>query len=171
MLFRSITTDRDAFVRVLLGGKAMVTIRERTVVTITEKPGVSTVNVSSGRVGVSVNKSKMRPGEVVEVTTPNAAAAVRGTVIVAEVEPKLQGVRSTITVLTGVIDVTRLDGGRSSGPAMALGALQRVVIQGTGPVGTPTAISREAGSGSVASSPLRRRAHRTRRRCPFSRRR
>ena len=139
-----ITTEKDALVRVLLGGKAMLTIRERTVVTITERPGASTVAVGSGRVAVSVIKSKMRPGEVVEVTTPNAVAAIRGTVIVAEVEPALQGVRSTITVLTGIIDVTRFDGVRSSGPATVLGALQQVVITGANPVGTPAAISREA---------------------------
>ena len=38
-----ITTGGRSFVRVLLGGKATVTARERSVLTITEVPGVATV--------------------------------------------------------------------------------------------------------------------------------
>src|SRR5438876_702738 len=45
-----ITTGKDSFARVLLGGKAVVTIREFSAVTITEVPGVATVDVGGGRV-------------------------------------------------------------------------------------------------------------------------
>src|SRR6185369_11448950 len=81
---RVVTGDRS-LARLLLGGKAVVTVRERSALTITEVPGRSTVDLDSGKVAVAVAKDKMQPGEQVEVKTPNAVAAVRGTVFVAEV--------------------------------------------------------------------------------------
>src|SRR5262245_16970196 len=124
-----ITTGKESFARILLGGKAVVTVREFSAVTITEVPDVATVDVGSGRVAVAVARERMRPGDLVEVRTPNAVAGIRGTVIVAEVfDPQ----RSVITVLKGVIDVARLDAGRAVGGSTVLNALQRVTV--TGPV-------------------------------------
>ena len=134
-----IATDKDSFARVLLGGRAVVTIREYSTVTITEVPGVATVDVASGRVAVAVARERMRPGDLVEVRTPNAVAGIRGTVIVAEVfDPR----HSVITVLKGVIDVTRLDGGRLVGASTVLNALQQVTIGGA--VSSPQPISSDA---------------------------
>ena len=79
-----ISTGEKSIVRVLLGGKAIVTVRELSVVTITEEPGRATVDLSSGKIGLSVAKQRMRPGETLEIRTPNAVAAVRGTVITVE---------------------------------------------------------------------------------------
>src|SRR5215831_19361920 len=42
-----ITTGERSLVRVLLGGKATVTARERSVLTITEVPGVATINLGA----------------------------------------------------------------------------------------------------------------------------
>jgi len=133
-----IATGKESFARILLGGKAVVTIREFSAVTITEVPGVATVTVGSGRVAVAVVRERMQPGDLVEVRTPNAVAGIRGTVIVAEV---FDAERSVITVLKGVIDVTRLDAGRASGPATVLNALQQVTITGPNPVSAPRPIS------------------------------
>ena len=131
-----IATDKDSFARVLLGGRAVVTIREYSTVTITEVPGVATVDVASGRVAVAVARERMRPGDLIEVRTPNAVAGIRGTVIVAEVfDPR----HSVITVLKGVIDVTRLDAGRLVGPSTILNALQQVTIGGA--VSSPQPVS------------------------------
>jgi hypothetical protein len=80
-----ITTGDQSLARLLLGGKAVVTIRERSALTITEVPGRSTVNLDSGKIAMAVAQAKMRPGESVEVRTPNAVAGVRGTVFVVEV--------------------------------------------------------------------------------------
>jgi hypothetical protein len=134
-----IATGKDAFARILLGGRAVVTIREFSAVTITEVPGVATVDVGSGRVAVAVARERMRPGDLVEVRTPNAVAGIRGTVIVAEV---FDARRSVITVLKGVIDVTRLDAGRVAGPSTILTALQQVTIGGA--VSAPLPVSSEA---------------------------
>jgi len=140
-----ITTGERSFVRVLLGGKATVTARERSVLTITEVPGVATVQLGDGRISVAVSKALMKPGEVIEIKTPNAVTAIRGTVVVAEVEPAGSGIRSTITILRGLVDVTRLDATAGPvGPAVKVGALQRVSVLGAGPVSAPTSISPEA---------------------------
>jgi len=136
-----IATGKESFARILLGGKAVVTIREFSAVTITEVPGVATVAVGSGRVAVAVARERMRPGDLVEVRTPNAVAGIRGTVIVAEVFDEQH---SVITVLKGVIDVARLDAGRAAGPATVLNALQQVTITGPNPVSAPQPISIDA---------------------------
>jgi hypothetical protein len=104
-----ITTGERSFVRVLLGGKATVTARERSVLTITEVPGVATVQLGEGRISVAVSKGLMKPGETVEIKTPNAVTAIRGTVVVAEVSPVTDGYQSTITILRGLVKVTKLD--------------------------------------------------------------
>jgi hypothetical protein len=65
-------------------------------------------------------------------------------VVVAEVEPAGNGYRSTITILRGLVDVTRLDATAGPvGPAVKVGALQRVSVVGAGPVPQPTSITQE----------------------------
>src|SRR5262245_27691115 len=109
---RVVTGDRS-LARLLLGGKAVVTVRERSALTITEVPGRSTIDLDSGKVAVAVAKDKMRPGEQVEVKTPNAVAAVRGTVFIAEVvratasaDNAQGGTTANFYVLTGSVAVT-----------------------------------------------------------------
>src|SRR5262249_39368596 len=68
-----------------------------------------------------------------------AVAGLGGTVIVAEF---FDTQRSTITVLKGVIDVTRLDAGRAVGSSTVLNALQQVTINGS--VSAPQPISSDA---------------------------
>ncbi len=142
-----ITTGERSIVRVLLGGKATVTARERSVLTITEVPGVATINLGAGRIAVAVAKGLMKPGEVIEIKTPNAVTAIRGTVVIAEVLPELAGHRSTITILRGLVDVTKLDPvGTLTGPAVKVGALERVTVTSSQPVPAPEKITREAAS-------------------------
>src|SRR5262249_49246593 len=47
-----ITTGASAFARILLGGKAIVTMRERSSVQIVEDLGTSTLAMSEGRIAV-----------------------------------------------------------------------------------------------------------------------
>ena len=129
-----IVAGKDSVARILLGGRAVVTVREFSTVTITEAPGVATVDVAAGRVAVAVAREKMRAGDRVEVKTPNAVAGIRGTVIVAEVF----GIdHSVVTVLKGAIDVTRLENGQRVGAAMIVNALQMVTIANRAPVSPP----------------------------------
>jgi hypothetical protein len=133
-----VATGKDSVARILLGGRAVVTVREHSTVTITEAPGVATVDVAAGRAAVAVAQEKMRAGDVVEVRTPNAVAGIRGTVIVAEV---FGADHSVITVLKGSIDVSRLEGGRLVGAATIVRALQRVTVAGGLPLAAPRSVS------------------------------
>jgi hypothetical protein len=65
-----VTTGEAAITRILLGGKVIVTARERSTLTITEVPGLSTIHLSSGRIAVAVDKSRMTGGERVDIRTP-----------------------------------------------------------------------------------------------------
>jgi len=150
-----ITTGERSLVRVLLGGKATVTARERSVLTITEVPGVATINLGAGRIAVAVAKGLMKPGEVIEIKTPNAVTAIRGTVVIAEVMPVPEGHRSTITILRGLVDVTKLDQvGALTGPAVKLGALERVTVVSSRPVPPPEKITRDAAAGLASDFSL-----------------
>ena len=139
-----ITTGERSFVRVLLGGKATVTARERSVLTITEVPGVATVHLDEGRISVAVSKGLMKPGESIEIKTPNAVTAIRGTVVVAEVFPSERGVESTITLLRGLIDVTRLDPGTHQrvGSAVPMRPLHSLTVTAS-PLTAPRSITLE----------------------------
>jgi len=143
----SIVTGESSIVRILLGGKAVVTVRERSALTIHETPTTSTIEISSGKIALAVAKERMKPGESVQIKTPNAMAGVRGTVVIADVaEPAQVGgsVTTRFTLLTGIVDVTRLDAGtgQSTGQPVMLHPLQTVVVTGHTPPGTARAISR-----------------------------
>ena len=79
-----IVTGDQSIVRMLLGGKAVVTVRERSSLTITEVPGRSTVNLESGKIALAVARERMRAGDSIEIRTPNAVAGIRGTVVIAD---------------------------------------------------------------------------------------
>lgn len=96
---RVVTGDRSV-ARMLLGGKALVTVRERSALTITEIPGKSTITLDSGKIAVAVAREKVRPGEEIEVRTPNAVAGVRGTVFVAEVKQTTASLDASTNAVT-----------------------------------------------------------------------
>src|SRR5713101_7097445 len=108
-----IQTGEESIVKVLMGGKAIVTIRELSVLTITEELGKTTINLTSGKIAVGVAKQRMQHGERLEVHTPNAVAAVRGTVFVVEVSRQGAqagggnlGAATQVTSVTGAVEVT-----------------------------------------------------------------
>lgn len=122
-----VTTGEDAFTRILLGGKVIITARERSTLTITETPDLSTIHLTSGRIAVAVEKSLMKPGERVDIRTPNAVAGVRGTVLIVEAASNV----STVTVLRGLVHVTRLNPvtGDPVGAYTAVAARQAVTVR------------------------------------------
>ncbi|MGH7402791.1 MAG: FecR family protein [Candidatus Rokuibacteriota bacterium] len=140
-----IHTRERSLVRVLLGGKALITMRELSVLTVTEEAGRVTVDLQSGKVGVAVVKSRMRPGEVIEIRSPNATAAVRGTVFVVEVDPVKAGAATPTTtrvhLFHGALDVSaHLDPAQ---PTVRLAEMQSVVVAGN-VLGAVSPISRDA---------------------------
>lgn len=109
-----ISVKEHSLLRVLMGGKALVTVRELSDLTVSEMPNKPTVlDMLSGKISLAVAKMRMRPGEAIEVRTPNAIAAVRGTTLVVEVMPGLESNGSgkpadmvtNIHVLSGKVDV------------------------------------------------------------------
>lgn len=86
-----ITTAEKSLVRVLLGGKALLTVRELSVLTLEGGPERATVSLSEGKVALGVLHGRMGPHEAIEVRTPNAIAAVRGTIFLVEILPPPAG--------------------------------------------------------------------------------
>ena len=124
-----VSTGVDSLARLLLGGKAVITVREHSSVTITEVPGKSIVEVSTGRMALSVARERMKADESIEVRTPNAVASVRGTVLVTEVSGVGEAVSSAFTVVRGRVDVAQLGPQNVPvGAVVSLGAMQTAGI-------------------------------------------
>jgi hypothetical protein len=103
-----VTTGDRSLARMLLGRKAVVTVRERSVLTITEVAGKATIELSTGTISVAVATDEMRPGESIEIRAADAVAGIRGTVVVAEVssapaQPGGGGAAGTFSVLAGQV--------------------------------------------------------------------
>jgi len=132
-----ITTAERSIVRVLLGGKALVTVRELSALTITEDVGRSTIDLSSGKIAMGVLRQRMRPGEVIEIRTPNAIAAIRGTVLVVELIPEPGGssgaprYTTKVSVLHGLVEVS--DPKNPGAPPVQVGTLESWSRTGSDP--------------------------------------
>jgi hypothetical protein len=119
-----ISTAERSTVRMLLGGKALVTVRELSNLTITEEINRSTVTLNSGKIAVGVARQRMNPGETLEIRTGNAIAAVRGTVLVVEVVGA-NPPTTNIHVLHGLVDVSASRA--PAGAPLQLGPLQSFI--------------------------------------------
>ena len=147
-----INTAEKSIVKVLMGGKAVVTVRELSVLTITEDLGKTTVNLESGRIAVAVAKQLMKPGDRIEVHTPNAVAAVRGTVFVVEVTRQGAqvgggiGANTQVTSVSGTVEVGSI-GNRAQ--TALLTAFQSVGV-GSGVLGRVGSVTPQAMNGLLA---------------------
>lgn len=128
-----ISTKERSVVHVLMGGKALLTVRELSVVSVTEESGRATVDLQSGKVGLAVVRERMKPGEVIEVHTPHAVAAVRGTVLVVEIvpgaggdQPDGNGGATNVHLLHGKLDVSLRS--NPGGAPVRLESLQTVTV-------------------------------------------
>ena len=148
-----ITTGDQSLARILLGGKAVVTVREHSSLTITSTSGTETIDITAGKIALAVAKERMSPGERIDIKTPNAVAGVRGTVVIAEVSQvtasaaeQSGGVNTRFTLLTGLLDVNLLDPSGRRGAAFTLNPLQTLSLTGfTPPPGGPRSITPQQG--------------------------
>jgi FecR protein len=145
-----ITTRERSLVHVLLGKRALLTVRELSVLTITEGAARATVDLRSGKVGLAVARQRMRPGEVIELHTPNVVVAVRGTVLVVEIVPAVFGaqpasgpaaITTRVSLLHGSVDVA-LRNDPTAAP-VRLTSLQAVEVS-SNTLGTVRSLSPEA---------------------------
>jgi len=137
-----IVTGDHTLARILLGGKAVVTVRERSALTISESANTATLDVSGGKIALAVVKERMKAGEQIDIRTPNAVAGIRGTVVITEVSQATAqageaapGVTTTITVLTGTVEVRQLDAltRQPVGVGVLVTAAQAIRITGAAP--------------------------------------
>ena len=89
-----IDTREQSLARILFGGRSTVTVRELSRLEVREEilPNGARRDVhdlSSGAILVNVAKQLMRPGDEVQIRTPNAVAAVRGTTVFAGFNARL----------------------------------------------------------------------------------
>jgi len=138
-----IDTQERSLARILFGGKSTVTVRELSRLEVREETlptgAVRSIHeLSSGGILVNVVQRLLRPGDEVQIRTPNAVAAVRGTTIFARYIRELG--RSIFICLTGRCIVTP-----QGLPAITLTPNTSVDVTGdpaagvqAGPVGTVT---------------------------------
>ena len=125
-----ISTAARSLARLLLGKKALVTVRELSELQLIDQAGTSTVQLALGKIAIGVARQRMRPGETVEIRTQNAVAAIRGTVVVAErlTPPGGSDPVTRLHVLSGYIDVTTP--GNPGAPPLRLIAPSSVTVTG-----------------------------------------
>ena len=155
-----ITTGDQSLARILMGGKAVVTVREHSTLTITDTQGTATIDITAGKIALTVARERMAPGERIDIKTPNAVAGVRGTAVIAEVgQFAAQGggtapgsVTTRFTLLTGLLDVALLDPstGRAGATRFTMNPLQTLSFTGfTPPSGGPRTITRAQGQAAA----------------------
>jgi hypothetical protein len=131
-----IDTQERSLTRILFGGKSTVTVRELSRLEVREEllPGGRTRTIhdlSSGSILVNVARSLMRRGDEVQIRTPNAVAAVRGSAIFALYNAVLA--RSIFILLTGSAIVTP-----QGLPPITLAPLDSASVTGSAAAGVQT---------------------------------
>ncbi|HZX60765.1 MAG TPA: FecR domain-containing protein, partial [Candidatus Methylomirabilis sp.] len=96
-----VNTREESMARMLFGGRSSVTVRELTRFEVRSEVlptgGSKTVyDLSDGKIRVIVVPKLMKPGDEIEIRTPNAVAGIRGTVVVAEHDRKTGISRLTV---------------------------------------------------------------------------
>jgi len=100
-----IGTGERSSARLLLGGKALVTVQELCSLTIAEQPGGADLRLTGGTVTLAVAGQRMRPDETVDVHLPNAVASARGAVLIVEAPRATDPAVSVVHVLSGRVEV------------------------------------------------------------------
>src|SRR3989442_1535477 len=108
---RIVTGQRSA-VRVLLGGQATVTARERSSLTITEVPAMSTVSLAAGRTAVTQAAKAAAITDVTQLLTGSGSTtAVIGGTVSGATTPTDGSIPTIPTGPTTLTDPTTLTGG------------------------------------------------------------
>jgi hypothetical protein len=101
-----IRTADQSVLRLLLREKALMTVQQRSVLTLGEEQGNLTVKLETGQIGVSGAGRRLRDGEVLQIETPNVQAALgRGKVIVntGKISSRVQ---TTVYVVDGSLEIS-----------------------------------------------------------------
>jgi hypothetical protein len=133
-----IATAEHALVKLLLGGEAVVTVRELSRVELVEDGARAVADVTAGRIGLSVAARNPAGPRPLAVRSPNAIAAVRGTVIVADVThlAKPSRVQTIFYVRSGRIEVIARARPRMTPVVVSAGEFITIIDASVGPVRT-----------------------------------
>ncbi len=128
-----VDTQEKSLARILFGGKSTVTVKELSRLEVREEilPTGATRSVhelSSGGILVNAARQLLRPGDEVQIRTPNAVAAVRGTILIGVYNPALA--QSLFIVIAGEALITPV--GKAP---FSLAANTQVTITGTQAIG------------------------------------
>jgi TonB family protein len=139
-----IASTAGARVEMLLGGKIHITLQERSVLTLTEVPRRAFLDLSTGKLAIDIDRARMRPGEAIDVRTPNVVATVLGTRMIVETLPPAEAGGAVVThvdVVAGSVSIAI--GAGTPKPAMTLQANQGLTITGevAGPIRPLQALS------------------------------
>jgi hypothetical protein len=142
-----INTREKSLARVLFGGKSTVTVRELSRLEVREEaiPGGGTRSIhelSSGAILVNVAKQLMRPGDEVQIRTPNAVASIRGTIVFCDCRGSGEKTTCDFSTLTGSMTLTPNGGAARSLSGNSAGA-ESATVSGDSPANiqiTPTTI-------------------------------
>jgi len=120
-----ITTGEKSTLRVLLACKAIVTAHELSEWTIADTSGMFGLGLTAGRMGLSIARQLMPQQDVLQVSTPNALASVRGSSVVVEVHGTRTraGIASVFSVLSGPVEVA------AGGATVVVGSRQRLRVR------------------------------------------
>jgi len=166
-----VDTHKESLARVLLLGKSSVTVLELSRLEIQEETRPdgtqrAIIDLAAGKIRVMVARSLMKPGDEVQIRTPNAVAAVRGSDGVIEATTLPDGRPETsVLVASGVFEVSApstrpiamaetwsdLPSGIRvvQAPALALGGGNPNVWIATGPPGLQQVVRRFASPSEI----------------------
>src|SRR5438876_1894564 len=99
------TADQST-VRLLLRAKALLTVQQRSILTLGEEHGNLTVRLETGQVGVSVAGQRLQAGEVLQIETSNVQAAFGNGHVVVNTSKSAGRVQTTVYVLDGSADIS-----------------------------------------------------------------
>ena len=139
LLNDTIATGDRALARVLLGPAALLTVHERSILTLTPGPGPAALALDSGKLALAVAREALPGNQAIELRTPHAIAIVRGSVLIAEVlRPRASrdaAVVTIVSVLRGTARVLPLDPATRAplGAPVTLTALQRLRLASAAP--------------------------------------
>ena len=165
-----VDTHVHSLARVLLMGKSSITVRELSRFEIREETRPdgaqrAIINLTSGKIRVMVARRLMKPGDEVQIRTPNAIAGVRGSDGIFEVTTLPDGrPQTSLLVASGEFEVTtpstrpiamaEVVSDAASGIRLAQAAGPNVVGAGnwwiaTGPPGFQQVMRRPAGDAEI----------------------
>ena len=127
--------------------------------TITEEPGRATIDLASGKIGVAVASSACA-GRALEIRTPNAVAAVRGTVVTAETAMVAGTQVTEYDVQSGTLDLLApRPEVLAPGRGITVSGLTAGIPRAARPDAFTAGFERESGAGAASAVPPPRADH------------